>query len=107
MSSSSYLSACRSISRKPLTTLVKIFETKKFDKNFRISYLNTKKDLKGVAEADTAFSQQVVGVLTTSMQSRKVDGSVFTVAVMHLFLLFRAGREQVHQVQRASTAMQT
>lgn len=62
------LTARENVNRSLLTELVEIFQAKEFGEKFRISSLNTKDFLKWAVKADTAFQQQVVGVLKMEMQ---------------------------------------
>lgn len=58
-------------------------------------------------EADAALLQQVAGLLRTKNQSRKADSFSFVFAVVHSPLLSKAVTEQIHQILRTSTAVQT
>lgn len=107
MASPSSLGPRRNVNRSVLTGLVEIFQTKNFDKKLKISSLHTKEFLKWVVEADTATSQQVIGVMTTMMQGRKADSFAFIFAIKNPPLLCEAGTKQVRQAVRASTTMQT
>lgn len=81
-------------------------QRKEFDEKLRIFSFSGMESLKWVVEADSATLQQVVGVLTTKMESRGVNSFAYFVAITGPSLLCMACMAQVCQVLRSSTALQ-
>lgn len=69
------------MSRNLLADFVETFQTE-FDEKIRIFLLIIQECFRKVVETDTALSQQVAGVLRTTMHCRKANSlaSIFSVA---------------------------
>lgn len=86
--------------------LVNTFQNPELGDELRISSLDTKTFLRGVAEEDNASPQQSVAVLTTTTKCRRAQEMGTILAVMNDSTLRKAGKKQVCRILRTITAVQ-